>query len=168
MSFWDNKICKKIGKQKFLIFVLILFVLINIAVIFLAFALAILNDLFGLAIPPHNVNVEDKVNLILKIISSCILAPIIETLLCQNCLISLLNRFSSNKTFQVLTASAIFGLLHFSNVFFIVHAFLGGLVFNFGFIIYKENKGLMKATYAIIIVHFLRNCMAFISIISKL
>jgi hypothetical protein len=173
MNFWDNKICKKLGRQKFLIFVLILFLLANICIVLYAAVLSVLShfiDLSAFTANANNLDIKDEFDFVLRIISGCIFAPIIETLLCQNLLIYLLNKLSSNKTFQLLTASAIFGLLHYINAstFAVFNAFLMGLVFNFGFILYKENKSLKQATHAVITVHCLRNCMAFIHIISKL
>jgi hypothetical protein len=156
--FWNSKIIKKLGQQNFFVFVLILFILANIVVIFFAFVLAVLNDFFSFSVHVR----KEEMDLILRIASSCIVAPVIETLLCQNLLIHILKQLSNRKTLQLLVASAIFGLLHFSNIFIVINAFLMGLVFNFGFIIYKENKGLKQATYAIITIHCLRNVLAII------
>ena len=129
MSFWDSNICKKVGQQNFFVFVCVLFITLNTVIIFYGLLLAFFSDLFTFQIEKQQLNLTP-----IKIISSCVIAPIIETLLCQNLLIYLVNKLSKNKTLQLFIPSFIFGILHFANVFTIIHGFLMGLIFNFGFI----------------------------------
>jgi membrane protease YdiL (CAAX protease family) len=160
MNFLDKNIFAKLGKRNFLTFVFVLFLVVNIVIIFYTFILLILDGLFDITLKKQSLNVSNDLDVLLTIISVCIVAPVIETLLCQNLLIHTVKKLSNSETLQLIIPSIIFGLLHFDSIFTILHGFLMGLIFNFGFILYKRNKGLKQATYAIIVVHFLRNSIA--------
>jgi hypothetical protein len=82
-------------------------------------------------------NFQSKENSIVFIfIAPVILAPIIETFLGQSLPYYLLKKLSymNGRNYLVIIASALFfGLLHFYSVFYIIYAFILGLVLSYGY-----------------------------------
>ena len=102
-------------------------------------------------------------NIGLLFFSPVILAPIFETFLNQFLPYYLLNKikYFNERSYLIILVSAIFfGLLHFYSVFFIIYAFLLGLVLMYGYMIkIRTDK---KTFYLIAICHSLLNLGIFI------
>jgi hypothetical protein len=92
-----------------------------------------------------------------------ILAPIFETFLGQYLPYYLLNKvkYLNERSYLILLASALFfGLLHFYSLFYIIYAFMLGLIFMYGYMIrIKTDK---KAFILIAISHSILNLGIFI------
>lgn len=96
-------------------------------------------------------------------LSTCIFAPLIETMVFQTLIIALARNFISKKIgIQVFISALLFSLIHFYSIWYIVFAFLIGLIFATGYVIYQRNSEI-KAFAAIACVHFLRNLISFIA-----
>jgi uncharacterized protein len=97
-------------------------------------------------------------NSVLFFFTSIILAPIFETFLNQSLPYKLLNkvRYLNERSYLILLASALFfGLLHLYSLFYIIYAFLLGLVLMFG---YMTRINTDKKTFLLIaICHSLLN-----------
>ena len=98
------------------------------------------------------VNFHGKENsIVFLFIAPIILAPIVETFLGQSLPYYLLKKFSymNGRNYLVITASALFfGLLHFYSLFYIIYAFLLGLVLSYGYVVrirYDKNAFLLIA-----------------------
>jgi hypothetical protein len=102
---------------------------------------------------------------ILRAISACLFAPVLETLCFQLLPIQILDEGLKikNKIVQILVSSCIFGLLHFQSIYYIMAAFSIGIVLATGFIIRKDCKNIKNAFIAISIVHAIRNLIAVFS-----
>jgi len=105
---------------------------------------------------------EEK-NIIFLFITPVILAPIFETFLNQYLPYYLLNKvkYLNERSYLILLASALFfGLTHFYSVFYIIYAFILGLVFMYGYMVrIKTDK---NTFYLIAICHSLLNLGIFI------
>ncbi len=96
-------------------------------------------------------------NFIEMFITACVLAPLLETLLCQQFIIYLTEKFTTNKYLQVLFSAFIFGLSHWSSIMYIVFAFFQGIVLATGFLLLKNTKGVKIAFVITAIVHSIAN-----------
>lgn len=103
---------------------------------------------------------EEKIVLFLL---SVIVAPVFETWFAQSLPYSLLNKrsyFKERSYLILLISSLIFALNHFYSLFYIIYAFLMGLVLMYGYMIrIKTDK---KTYYLIAICHSLVNLGVFI------
>jgi hypothetical protein len=104
-------------------------------------------------------NFPSKENSIVFIfITPIILAPIIETFLGQSLPYYLLKKlgYMNGRNYLVITASALFfGILHFYSLFYIIYAFLLGLVLSYGYVVrIKSDK---NAFLLIAVCHALLN-----------
>jgi hypothetical protein len=94
--------------------------------------------------------------------TACIVAPLFETLVFQTIIIALVRNFLSKKIgFQIAISALLFSLIHYYSIWYIVFAFLVGIILATGYVIYYRN-GELKAFAAIAGVHFLRNFISFI------
>ena len=78
-----------------------------------------------------------------QILATVILGPIIETLLSQKwlySLLSLINRLKGNKIWIVIIGGIIFGLLHFYSLSYIVYNIFMGVLFMSAYILRKEEN----------------------------
>lgn len=96
---------------------------------------------------------------IMRIIFACSISPILETLCFQLLPIQIASSYLKfdNKLYPILISATMFGVMHFQSLLYIICAFLVGIIFALGFIIYRDSKGIKMAVIAISIVHALRN-----------
>jgi uncharacterized protein len=93
-----------------------------------------------------------------QLISTVLLAPVIETFLCQALPYFLLNKvqfFHQRNCIILFTSALFFGILHFYSVFYIIYGFVLGLVLMFGYMIRIKND--KKAFLLIVICHTFLN-----------
>ena len=105
---------------------------------------------------------EEK-NIVFIFFIPVIIAPIFETFFNQYLPYYLLNKikYFHERNYLILLASALFfGLLHFYSVFYIVYAFLLGLVLMYGYMLRIKTDN--KTFYLIAISHSLLNLGIFI------
>jgi len=106
---------------------------------------------------------NDEEGIILLFITTIILAPIFETFLGQSFPYYLLRKlkYLRERNYLVLISSSLFfGILHFYSLFYIIYAFLLGLIFMYGYMV--RIKIDEKAFLNITICHSLLNLGIFI------
>lgn len=97
--------------------------------------------------------------LIPAIIITGIVAPIVETFLCQWVPIKLIRLISKvNDNYVIIASAFIFGIMHGYNVYYVIYAFAIGLVFAFSFIVYSDGN--RKAFLYVAALHSIRNNIA--------
>ncbi|MDR2083777.1 MAG: CPBP family intramembrane metalloprotease [Bacteroidales bacterium] len=103
-------------------------------------------------------------SLLQNIISGGIIAPIIETLLCQTFLIWLFHKACKFNYFTTVVLSGfLFGLLHaIYNVIYAICAGMMGIVFAFGYVLYMNKYSPVRAFWLIAGIHAFNNISAFI------
>jgi hypothetical protein len=114
-------------------FVLWLTLTISILAIILNIGFSFISEM---DITIFDMTVED--NTIMLFISTVFIAPIVETYLCQALPYQKLRKvkYLSERNYLILLISAsFFGLMHLYSLFYIVYAFLIGLVLMYGYII---------------------------------
>ncbi len=111
-----------------------------------------------------SVNLHPSVSLeksfIEMFIRVCVLTPLLETLIYQQFIIYLTEKFTTNKYLQVLFSALIFGLSHWSSIVYIVFAFFQGIVLATGFLLLKNTRGVKTAFVITSIVHAIVNSAA--------
>jgi hypothetical protein len=103
---------------------------------------------------------EEK-DLVFLFVAGIIVAPILETWLCQTLPYTLLNKvkFLKERSYLILLISAVFfGLNHFYSLFYMIYGFLVGLIFMYGYMIRIKTDN--KTYYLIVISHLLVNLVA--------
>jgi len=96
-----------------------------------------------------------------QFIIASVVAPIIETALNQALPIYLLRKYTRLRWFAIIVIpSAIFGLMHFYSIQYIVYAFLVGLVLTYSYAVRRYNGGHPFTLVALI--HALRNTISII------
>jgi hypothetical protein len=99
----------------------------------------------------------------LLFISPIILAPIIETFIGQSLPYYVLNKvkyFNERSYLILLTSALFFGFIHFYSLFYVLYAFIIGLVLMYGYMV--RIKGDKNAFLLIAICHSLLNLGIFI------
>lgn len=99
-----------------------------------------------------------------NIIFFCIIVPFFETYLFQYLPIWLLRKVCKNMLIPIYISAIVFGCLHTYSFAYVVYAFLMGLIFAFGFSAYCRKKEYKVAYMSIVLVHSIRNLIAFISV----
>lgn len=101
-------------------------------------------------------NIPELDSFYLKVIMVLIVAPILETIVFQLILFSILKYIFHLRTITILALSSIiFGVVHCYNVLYIIVACVAGFLFMFLFIIL--NKRNLHPLLITILVHFLLN-----------
>lgn len=121
--------------------------------------LIILNNFFNLDdlyLVPNNEPVVD----IMLLLEVCFFVPILETLLLQQFVLYLMNKFTKNKLIHVIVSASLFGISHFYNITYVIFTFFQGVIFATGFILFKEKKGIFGAFLMTTIVHSTINFIA--------
>lgn len=89
-------------------------------------------------------NLVEEKNPVILFVSTVILAPVVETYLCQSLPYKLLRKikYFSKRDFSILITSAlIFGLLHFYSLLYIIYAIFIGFILMYGYMIrVKSDK----------------------------
>lgn len=88
-------------------------------------------------------------------------APVFETLVSQTLPILGIGALTKNTKILMFSSAFIFAILHFPVVTFFLTAFILGLIFAWAFIVKKEQYGVIKATFIVILIHLLHNLSAF-------
>jgi hypothetical protein len=151
-----NAIIRRSNRLTFVIFLTIIICLITVA-----FNLSY-NYIKGIDIIWLDFPGKDQ-GIIAILIQSVILAPILETFLCQSLPYRMLNKvkYLNERSYLILLISALFfGLTHFYSLFYIIYATLAGLVFMYGYMIRMKTDN--KTYYLIAISHALVNLIVFI------
>ncbi len=90
----------------------------------------------------------------------CIITPLLETWVAQVLPISFFKRYFNTRT-VVFFSAAIFGLMHWYSIAYMLNAFFMGLVLAGGYISWNKPH-IIHPFWIICIVHGLRNLLAFI------
>lgn len=91
--------------------------------------------------------------------SALLIAPIIETIICQMIPVAIVRKFHGKKWLQVLLATAVFAILHFHIVGFtsgMSAGLIGGFYFSFTYVRWRE-RSLRAAYWSTVFVHFIYN-----------
>jgi hypothetical protein len=102
-------------------------------------------------------------NIVFLFVTNVILAPIIETFLGQSFPYYLLRKVKylrERGSLILIVSSLFFGLIHFYSIFYIVYAFLMGLILMYGYLVRIRNDN--KTFLLIVICHSLLNLGIFI------
>ena len=83
-----------------------------------------------------NEHLINKESLFIKLISGCLVTPIIEEIIFRGMIIGRL--FKNKPYIGIVVSSVIFGLLHFSNIFLAPMFIFSGLIFYIAY--YKTKK----------------------------
>jgi len=105
----------------------------------------------------------EEINVIILFFTTIVVSPLFETFLNQYLPYYLLNKikYLRERSYLILLSSAIiFGLVHFYSLFYIVYAFLIGLILMYGYMVRIRIDN--KTFYLITICHSLLNCGIFI------
>lgn len=106
---------------------------------------------------------NEETSSVILFVTTVILAPIVETFIGQSLPYKLLQRINyfKGKDFLILiTAASFFGLIHFYSIFYIIYAFLVGLVLMYGYMLRIKVDN--KSFTVIAICHSLLNLGIFI------
>jgi len=96
--------------------------------------------------------------LYLKLIIVALITPLIETFVFQFLVIYLLLRFTRFPLWAVICISAlIFGLAHTYSVYYMLYAFVGGVIYAVAFAACKQKKGYFFAFWIVVLIHGLFN-----------
>jgi len=93
-----------------------------------------------------------------QILPVVIIAPILETLLCQHLIFLIFRKWIHIKNkydWAIIVSSILFGLGHMYDVIYIIFAFLQGLTLAYCYYFYKRN--IVKAFWSTAIVHAIHN-----------
>ena len=97
-----------------------------------------------------------------------VFAPILETFLLQWLPFKILQRFSATRRrygMYMMVSAAIFGILHWYSIQYILFAYVLGLLFAYIFVFYcKQGK---RAFWTVTLVHGLRNTLAFFVVLAS-
>ena len=91
-----------------------------------------------------------------------LIAPFIETIICQFAIIELLKKLKLSNQLTVLITAVIFGLLHDYNGFYIVMTVVAGFIFAYYYVALRE-QGRWYAIFYVFLLHGLANLIAFYS-----
>lgn len=97
------------------------------------------------------------------LLSAIVLAPLLETLIFQAMIITILEGFSLNNSLKILISAVCFAMIHLVyNIFHAMGAFLIGIILAYSFILYKE-----KSQNPILIVTFIHGLINTLSIVTS-
>jgi len=99
-----------------------------------------------------------------QIITGCLLAPVLETLLFQVLPIHIFTKkWIKNRTLAIFISGALFGLTHYYSWQYILWTCVIGLLYAWAYLNYHERQGFKKVFWAITIAHALRNTVALVA-----
>lgn len=136
----------------------------------LTFLLDILNGiselLFGFSFPFEGEEVKGW-SLSTIFLMTVILAPLLETAIYQTFFfVGLMNSrfFNKHRILIVFITAILFGLSHYYTLQYVFFAMYGGFVLSYAYIkiLYMSNDNHTYATFTVVVIHCLRNLIAFL------
>ena len=153
--------CNWWGNLKFLPFIGITLLLTYYNAVALI-PLNIYSSITNTKIPMPTIGEREEIYGYMYHIDAIFIAPVLETLLFINLIIFLMRKLiTKNYIIQTFVSIICFGLWHIHLGWrYFLYATLVGVVLTVGYLIYRDKKGIIFATYAIIFVHSLRNAIS--------
>ena len=101
-----------------------------------------------------------------EVVTSCFLIPIFETLVFQSLVIYVLQSFTKLSIWSIILVSAIlFASTHWYSSFYLVYAFLSGIVYAVTFISCQKKRNYRYAFLIVCTIHILYNTIGLIYIL---
>lgn len=75
-----------------------------------------------------------ELSLKVQIVLAVILGPIVETLIFQFYLIPFIGKLTDNKKLPIIISALIFGLAHFTSIYYGIDTFIFGLIINTAYV----------------------------------
>lgn len=106
-----------------------------------------------------NNSVDDlKMSILGKMLLICIMVPVIETLVFQTIVISVMVKYTKSRWFAVLISAIFFGLAHSYSTAYMAKAFVTGLFYGLLYIVCKKHY----ASFHLVAIHSLYNFMGLV------
>ncbi len=144
-------------RQNLFFYIIIVLVSIYISSYLLEYAINLLD--ISSSIPERKGPLANIHNKAVGFIVVCIAAPLVETFLTQKVPIEYLKDYL--KPIQlVLVSAAIFSLIHWYSIAYMIHTFIIGVVLAAGYVLWNRPQ-ILSSFWVIVIVHSCKNLISF-------